>query len=556
MRRRGFLISIGVLAFYVALVVVLLGRGVVVAPQSHMLGDRGADKSIFMWSLVWWPHALWQGLDPFVSHVIWAPHGIDLAWVTAIPGPSMLVFPLTWAVGPVATYNVLALAAPALAAWATFVLARRLTGRFWPSLIAGYLFGFSAYEMGQSVGHLNLTLVFLVPLCALLVVQRVTGRLSRAAFVALLGLGLALQFWFSTEIFVTLLFASVVFALIALWRTTGRERLRVRTTSLEALMAVALSGVLSLPYLIQALVVTGPSYAPVRSPVHQAADLLNAVVPTHVTWLRPPGSQSIAANFTANPAEAGAYLGLPLLAILVLAAWRRPRRRLTTILLLTSLVIGVCSLGSHIRAAGQTVAFGLWELPAHLPLTRAILPVRLSMYVALLSALVCALWLAQGGRFPRARYVLALAAAVALVPVSSSDFWTRSVPNPPFFSSDASDAALRPADTVLVLPFGEYGWSMYWQAESEMRYRMVGGYVGNLPPRERRWALFLRRLTTGALPRDASRAFDAFLRGHETTAVVVAPGTRRALRQLVKALPARPIREGDVTLYRLGASFS
>src|SRR5438309_700858 len=84
-----------------------------------------------------------------------------------------------------------AILAPALAAWTAFLLARSLTGRFWLALVAGYLFGFSAYEIGQSRGHLHMTLVFLVPLCALLVVRRYAGQLRRAAFIALLAAALA-----------------------------------------------------------------------------------------------------------------------------------------------------------------------------------------------------------------------------------------------------------------------------------------------------------------------------------------------------------------------------
>jgi hypothetical protein len=41
------------------------------------------------------------GTTPFVTHAVWAPEGIDLSWVTAVPGPSVLAFPLTWAAGPV-----------------------------------------------------------------------------------------------------------------------------------------------------------------------------------------------------------------------------------------------------------------------------------------------------------------------------------------------------------------------------------------------------------------------------------------------------------------------
>ena len=46
-----------------------------------------------------------------------------------------------------------------------FLLCRRLTGGFWPSLVGGYLFGFSSYMLGRTEGgHPNLTAVAGIPL--------------------------------------------------------------------------------------------------------------------------------------------------------------------------------------------------------------------------------------------------------------------------------------------------------------------------------------------------------------------------------------------------------
>ena len=529
----------------------VLARGVFTSPGSTTVGDRGADKTIFMWSFVWWPHALRSGSDPFVSHAVWAPEGIDLSWVSGIPGPSVLAFPLTWAAGPVVTYNVLAVLAPALAAWTAFLLARWLTASFWPALIAGYLFGFSAYEIAQTQGHLNLTLVLLVPLCGLLLARRFAGELSRRKFIAFLAVALALQLLISSELFATTILIGLIVGLLALWRLPAAGRFRLRTTAAESGLALLGCAVLSLPYLIHAFVVTGPSYAPERSPFSQAADVLNFVVPTHAIWLRPAGSGSITSDFTANPVEAGAYLGLPLLAILVLAGVAR-RDRVTSFLLLALAAVGICSLGSRIRVDGRTLIPGPWELAAKLPVTRTILPVRLSLFVALLAALVCALWLARAGPHAGWRYALALAAAAAIFPTPSRAFWTSSVPNPQFFRTHASKATLTGSDTALVFPFGKAGWSMLWQAENHMRYRMAGGYLGNRPPEEARWNGFIRTLISGRrVPPGADRKLQRFLKAHKVTVIVVAPGTKPALRRLVESLPGEATREADVLVYRL-----
>jgi len=55
------------------------------------------------------------------------------------------------------------------------LLLRHLTRRVWSSLVGGYLFGFSSYMLGQELGHLHATSVFLVPLVALVVLRYVDG---------------------------------------------------------------------------------------------------------------------------------------------------------------------------------------------------------------------------------------------------------------------------------------------------------------------------------------------------------------------------------------------
>src|SRR4051812_26460631 len=90
----------GSLVGYAAFAIVWLARGVVLHPESRVFGDRFADKTILMWSFLWWPHRLAHGHDPFITKAIWVPHGIDLAWVTAMPGASLLLSPLSETLGP------------------------------------------------------------------------------------------------------------------------------------------------------------------------------------------------------------------------------------------------------------------------------------------------------------------------------------------------------------------------------------------------------------------------------------------------------------------------
>ena len=87
--------------------------------------------------------------------------------------------------GPVVAYNARCDAVPALAALTAYLLCRHLTGSLWASLVGGYLFGFSSYMLGQELGHLHMTAVFLLPLVALAVVrfvrEEIDGRGARVA---------------------------------------------------------------------------------------------------------------------------------------------------------------------------------------------------------------------------------------------------------------------------------------------------------------------------------------------------------------------------------------
>src|SRR5262249_20085632 len=134
------------------------------------------DGSIFVWMFRWWPYAIGHLINPFYTTAAWAPGGINLGWVTSVPA-SAAMSPVTAGVGPFASFHLVELAAPALAAWTAYLLCRHLVAAFVPALAGGF-FGFSPYlidEFGQ--GHPNLSLVFLVPLAAYLVVRLLDGSL-------------------------------------------------------------------------------------------------------------------------------------------------------------------------------------------------------------------------------------------------------------------------------------------------------------------------------------------------------------------------------------------
>src|SRR5215469_16489571 len=197
----------GAIAFLIYLVVWVgtAFRPIVEHPAQALLDQKSQDPNLFVWFMRWWPYAIGHGLNPLYTHEIGVPAGHSFAWVTNVPPLSLLATPLTLLAGPVVSFTLLAAIVLPLSAWAAFVLCRRLTGKFWPALVGGAVFGFSAFEMNHgAAGQLNLTYSSLLPILAYLVLVWRDGAIGTRAFVILAALAMALQFYLMMETFADL----------------------------------------------------------------------------------------------------------------------------------------------------------------------------------------------------------------------------------------------------------------------------------------------------------------------------------------------------------------
>jgi hypothetical protein len=76
---RGLLVLLGYLVLCSLFGRVLFGH------LSTFCIGTGPDPRLMTWFLVWWPHALVHGLNPFLTKAMWTPQGINLAWQTSMP---------------------------------------------------------------------------------------------------------------------------------------------------------------------------------------------------------------------------------------------------------------------------------------------------------------------------------------------------------------------------------------------------------------------------------------------------------------------------------------
>ena len=446
------------------------------------------DPQIPIWSFAWWPHAVAHGENPFVTHAVWAPHGVNLAWANTLPPLALLFWPLTSLAGPVAAYNVVAVLLPAISAWTAFLLCRHLTRGFWPSLVGGYLFGFSSYMLGHLAGQPQLTAVFLVPLVALLVLRYFESDLGGRGLTLWLGLTLGLQLYLSLEVGFSLTFALVVALLLAYALVpTARSRLVALLRPLTA--AYALATLIAAPILYFAL--SDLRKTGFTRPGDYVADLLNLVVPTHVEASGAGWAHAVARHFPGNDTERGVFLGLPVLLMLGLFFWERRRSPAARFLFGCFAVALYASLGSTLTVAGHGVLplptpFGhdSVELPGlgrkFLPLFDNTLPVRFAVYSSLAAAVAVALWLASRPRGDLLRWLLVPLGVLLLAPNPS--IWTTTYTIPRFFTDARYRPCLGAGANVLPEPVGGGGQSMLWQVADDFRFRMAGGRLQTSPP--------------------------------------------------------------------------
>ena len=483
----------GLIAFVIYLVVFILGfgQGLITHLSQPSVGQVEVDPNFYIWAWRWWTYAVSHGLNPLYTYQIGAPAGNNLAWATTSPSVALLVAPLTAAFGPVLSYNLTLLLAPPASAWATFIAARRLTGKFWAALPAGIVYAFNVYTLDHEVsGQPNLTVNLLMPLLVYLVVRWWDGTLGRTGYVIWTAVVVALEFYTFVEYFADMSLMLVA-ALGLGFGLAGRE-LRPKVFRLARHTAIAYLGamVLAAPYLLYALG-NYPSTLTRQEPFF-SLDLSGLVLPRHdrllgMTWWAGAASHDMSAT---------TYLGLPLLVILVLLAVFAWSRRVVRFLVIGFVVVALFAAGPNLIIDGHQLFPLPWGYMWNGMFLRSAEPIRLILFGYLALAMVLALWLATVDRGWLARTgrwalaVVALAAIFADLPTFAEvvvppppKHWTPAIPSlqpvnalPAFFSDGLYRHYLTPGEIVVIVSHrGNAG--MLFQADTGFYFRIDGGFI-------------------------------------------------------------------------------
>jgi hypothetical protein len=546
---------------YLALSLLLFGVHLIRHLSDNYMGG-GTDPICHIWAIAWWPYAIIHGLNPLITHALWAPTGYNLVWATAIPGPSLLVYPITKVFGPVVSYNLLCLAAAPAAASSAFLLCRYICRRYWPALFGGYVFGFSPYILCHMLAHLVLLLVFPIPLLILLVLRRTDGELGRRTFVAVLIGILLFQFLSSTEIFATAtIFGAMVF-MLALALAETQSRLKLIGVAVEIASAYTLLVLLLAPYFYYVFVPGLP--IPPNPAAMYSNDLLTFVLPPPVLLLGPQLIGPAAAHFFSGRTwwEQTGYFGPGLWILILLFAWTFWRTKTGKLLILSFIVIAVMSVGPKLNVGGKSLVIMPWWLFSQLPLIDEALPGRFGIYLFLIVAVGAAIYLSRIDVRPWQKILLAGLALAFIMPRPA--IWQQSerVPAflntpgvtsfkvPAFFRCAEYKRYLDPGDNVVFLPLdgGGSNSGMLWQAQSDFYFNTTD-WFGAIPPLDApRWPI-IAAFQQGFEIFDFSEQLQGFLGAHRVRAIIVDAGAAGRWPQILAKADMHGIYRGGIIFY-------
>lgn len=488
---RPVLEGLAVFAAYLAAFTAVYGWPLFRHLNTPNLRQYWTDPSFYTWSMRWWPYAVSHGINPLYSSQVGAPHGYDLAWASTTPSVDLLMWPVTAAFGVLVSYNVLLLLLPPASAWAAFLLTRRLTGRFWASLLAGTVYGFCPYMVVHEwQGQPNLTATAVFPLLAYLVLRWWDGTLRARWFVIWAAAAMALEFYTFNESFFDMT-AVLAAGLVIGWAVAGPAG-RPQVARLARLTAVAYAGavVVAAPYLYYAFRHHQGDFSRQRP-----AFFLNPVRLV-LPWSDKISGLNWLADYSGHVGRPSVddYVGLPVLLVLLgiaVLAWRRPVTRLLVIGFAFVIVLGIGP--DLVFGTSQPIPLpwaGLWSLP----IARSAEPSRFIIFAVLVLAVALALWLTMPSSSRlrlAARWGLGLLAVAAILwdsptvysavnplPLGYKPPADMHAVNqlPPFITDGTYRQYLRPGETVVIVAYrGNAG--MLFQADAGFYFRIAGGYI-------------------------------------------------------------------------------
>ncbi|RKF28319.1 DUF2079 domain-containing protein [Micromonospora globbae] len=561
-------------------------------PNVRAVTVNSSDQALFEWLLAFGGHALTHGENPFFTHLINVPDGVNLAVNTSVTVYAVVFAPLTYLVGPPVTFLViltLNLAATAVAWY--LLLSRQYVRSRLAAGVGGLFIAYSPGMVSHANAHLNWTAGWLVPLLIWrLFALRRPGHWLRDG--TIFGVLVAVAFSIAAEgLFFTALALGVFVVVWSLHPARRAEARAALPTFLRGLgvAAVVAGALLAYPLWLH---FAGPQrfHGTGFDPVIHSEDIA-----AFVSYPRRSlaGEAGLGTSLAPNPTEENSFFGAPLLLLTVVcfvALWRRadPGRRATLWALgVLAVVFSVLSWGPVAKVDGDRTDVPMpFDLLGQLPVVNAALPARLALVVAPVIGLLLAYTIDQlrtappRHRFSEAAWALGF--VVALLPLVPTPLLTSErEPIPRFITAGTWKEYVSPGGVLTpvpvavdVYPDGQR-WQAYALAHRQGEFRIPAGFFlgpggpdgrGRIGPVPRPFnALMDQAARTGMVPivTDGTlREVRADLAYWRVEAVVLPDRVHGAkfdvdedaVLRTATALLGRPERVDDVWLWRIPRS--
>jgi len=143
-----------IVAVIATLYALVLSFPVVLHPTTTLYGTHG-DATGTVAIYWWWSYALSHGLPLLDNTMQGVPLGSDWYLIPFVVFQVAILAPLSYLAGPIAAYNIGALASYPATAAVTFLLARRLGMGSWAAAFAGLAFAFFPLHTEKAQAHLD-----------------------------------------------------------------------------------------------------------------------------------------------------------------------------------------------------------------------------------------------------------------------------------------------------------------------------------------------------------------------------------------------------------------
>ncbi len=436
---------------------------------AHQRVEINSDHSQFIWFLRHGVRVVTQGADPFFTHLINAPDGVNLMANTATLGLTIPMVPVTILFGPEVSFALLLVIGLAGTAFGWYyVFSRHLVESRLAAAVGGCFCGFAPGMISHANGHINWTAQFLVPFLAL-----ATFRLRTWRHGIVLGVLVAYQAFINEEVLLYTALALAVFL--------GVYAKLTRTPIRPALPGLAVAGLIAtviLAYPLARQFFGGQTYHGLpESVAHYRADLASYPAFSTLSF----GGMSTSTRLAWNVSEQNTFLGWPLLLIVVgmmIWLWQRP---LIKAMALTAAAFFVLSLGSTLMVGRRGTGIPLpWWALEKVPLLGHVLVVRFALVLIPIVGAILALTVTMIRALTdvRLRRLAVAGLVAALLPILPVPIPAHAVSPVPAFIAGGAWRAWVPAGMTIVavpVPSEEFPAAMEWQ-RSVNDFTLAGGY--------------------------------------------------------------------------------